>query len=108
MFRTSLERPIVKYGGKVKDLVEYEEQPFGNSGKGAVGLECVGALSCDLLALDIMPRDIIVMGFSEKWQDFVKNGYADTCEYQKHGWIIPCFPIVHPFVNVLVSCVCAI
>lgn len=91
----------------VLQIDKYEKQPFRNSGKRTVGLDCVGTFSCDLVALDIMPTEIFVMGFCEKWQNFVKKGYADTCQCQKRRWIFPCFSIVHPFVNVLVTRVCA-
>lgn len=91
----------------VLQIDKYEKQPFRNSGKRTVGLDCVGTFSCDLVAFDIMPTEIFVMGFSEKRQNLVKKGYADTCECQKRRWIFPCFSIVHPFVNVLVTRVCA-
>lgn len=86
---------------------EDEKQPFGNRGKRTIGLDCMMTLSCNLFAFDIMPTKIFVMGVSEKRQNFVKKGYADTCECQKRRRIIPCFRIVHPFVNVLVSRLCA-
>lgn len=91
----------------VLQIDKYEKQPFLNRGKRTVGLDCMGTLSCNLFAFDIMPAEIFVMGFSEKRQNFVKKGYADTCECQKRSWIIPCFCIVHPFVNVLVARICA-
>lgn len=87
----------------VFQIDEDEEQPFGNSGKRTVGLDCVGTLSCNLFPFDIVPTEIFVMGLSEKRQNFVKKGYADTCECQKGGRIITCFRIVHPFINVLVT-----
>lgn len=87
----------------VLQIYKYEKQPLGNRGKRAVGLNCMGTLSCDLFAFDIMPSEVFVMGFSEKRQNFVKKGYADTCECQKRRRIIPCFRIVHPFVNGLVT-----
>lgn len=91
----------------VFQIDEDEKQPFGNCGERTVGLDYVGAFSCNLFSSDIMPTEIFVMGFSEKRQNSVKNGYADTCECQKRRRIIPRFRIVHPFVNVLVSRVCA-
>ena len=91
----------------VLQIDKYEKQPFLNRGKRTVGLDCMGTLSCNLFAFDIMPAEIFVMGFSEKRQNFVKKGYADTCECQKRSWIIPCFCIVHPLVNVLVARICA-
>lgn len=91
----------------VLQIYKYEKQPFCNRRKRAVGLDCVGTLSCNLFAFDIMPTEIFVMGFSKKRQNFVKKGYADTCECQKRGRILPGFRIVHPFNNVLVTRVCA-
>lgn len=73
----------------VLQIYKYEEQPSGNRGKRTVGQDCVGTLSCNLLAFDVMPTEIFVMGFCEKRQNFIKKGYADTCEYQKHRRIIP-------------------
>lgn len=91
----------------VLQIYKYEKQPFCNRRKRAVGLDCVETLSRDLFAFDIMPTEIFVMGFTEKRQNFVKKGYADTCECQKRGRILPGFRIVHPFINVLVTRVCA-
>lgn len=91
----------------VLQIDKYEKQPFLNRGKRTVGLDCMGTLSCNLFAFDIMPSEVFVMGFSEKRQNFVKKGYADTCECQERRRIIPCFRIVHPFVNVLVTRMCA-
>ena len=91
----------------VLQIDKYEKQPFLNRGKRTVGLNCMGTLSCNLFAFDIMPSEVFVMGFSEKRQNLVKKGYADTCECQERRRIIPCFRIVHPFVNVFVTRVCA-
>lgn len=91
----------------VLQIYEYEKQPFGNCWKRTVGLDCVGTPSRNLFAFDIMPAEILVVGLGEKRQNFVKKGYADTRECQKRGEIIPCFRIVHPFINVLVSRACA-
>lgn len=87
----------------ILQINKYEKQPFCNRRKRAVGLDCVGMLSCNFFAFDVMPTEIFVMGLSEKRQNFVKKGYADTCVCQKGGRIIPCFRIVHLFVNVLVT-----
>ncbi len=84
----------------VLQIYKYEKQPFGNSGKRTVGLHDVGTASGKFSSLHVVPPKVFVMRFSEKRQNFVKKGYADTCECQKSLRIIPCFSIVHPFINV--------
>ena len=78
-----------------------EEQSVCNCGERTIGLYDVGAPSRKFLAFDIVPTKEFVVGISEKRQNFVKKGYADTGECQKRGRILSCFRIFHPFNNVL-------
>lgn len=80
-----------------------EEQSVCNCGKRTIGLYDVGAPSRKFLAFDIVPTKEFVVGISEKRQNFVKEGYADTCERQKRGRIISCFRVIHPLNNVLAT-----
>ncbi len=87
--------------GIVLQVNKNEEQAVCHRRKRAVGLYDVRTLPCEFLAFYIVPSEEIVMRISEKWQNFVKKGYADTGECQKRGRILSCFRIFHPFNNVL-------
>ena len=89
--------------GIVLEVDKDEEQAFLHCGQRTVGLYDMAALARTLLALYIMPSEVLVMGIGEKWQNFVKKSCADTGQCHKCGRIGAEFCVIHTLYNEISS-----